>query len=141
MKYLVFVLMVFALTFAFVPDQALLHAQIDDDEDGRIAPGGDDDGRITPGGDGNGSATLDNPLQSDSLIGFFQAILDVLLIFAVPIIVFFIIFAGFKYVMARGNPGEIATANKALLYAVIGGVLILGAEVLLAVIEGTIAAF
>lgn len=85
-----------------------------------------------------GSARLDNPLKNDSLIGFFNDLLDVVMVFAVPIIVLFIIFSGFKYVTARGNSEAIATANRALLYAVIGGVLILGAKVLLAVISGTI---
>lgn len=79
-----------------------------------------------------------NPLASDSLLGFFQTILDVILVFAVPIIVLFIIFAGFQYVTARGSAEKINSANRALLYAVLGGVLILGANVLLAVIGETI---
>lgn len=92
-------------------------------------------------GDGTGggfdSSRL-NPLASDSLLGFFQTILDVILVFAVPIIVLFIIFAGFQYVTARGSADKINSANRALLYAVLGGVLILGANVLLAVIGETI---
>ena len=87
---------------------------------------------------GGNAVQLQNPLKSESLIGFFNDILNVIMVFAVPIIVFFIIYAGFKYVMARGNPGEIETANRALLYAVIGGVIILGAKVILTVIGGTV---
>ena len=93
---------------------------------------------ILGGGGSGGSADLQNPLGNKDLMDLINDILGVLLVFAVPIIVFFIIFAGFKYVTARGNPGEIETANKALLYAGIGGVLILGARVLLEVISGTI---
>lgn len=81
---------------------------------------------------------LKNPLKETSLIGFFNTILDVLLVFAVPIIVFFIIYAGFQYVMAQGNSEKVTNANRALLYAVVGGVIILGAKVLLSVIGGTI---
>lgn len=88
--------------------------------------------------DSNGSARLQNPLGDQTLIGLFQDILDVIMVFAVPIIVFFIIYAGFQYVIARGNAEAIKNANRALLYAVIGGVLILGAEILLFVIGGTI---
>ena len=103
-------------------------------------------GQGSPGGNlsqsGQGSVSLFNPLGQDStLLGFFQEILDVILVFAVPLIVFFIILAGFNYVMARANPGKIETANKALLYAVIGGVIILGAYIILEVISGTIDAF
>lgn len=81
---------------------------------------------------------LQNPLKSDTLMGFFNDLLEVVMVFAIPLIVFFIILAGFQYVMARGNPGKIATANMSLLFAVIGGVLILGAWVILEVISGTV---
>ncbi len=84
---------------------------------------------------------LCNPLGNTDLMGFLQDLLDVLMVFAVPLIVFMIIYAGFKYVMGQGNPAEIANANRALLYAVIGGVLILGAWIILEVIQGTVDAF
>ena len=84
---------------------------------------------------------LQNPLGNKTLMQFMEAILDVIIIFAVPIIVFFIIYAGFLYVTARGNETTIGQAHRALTYAVIGGVLILGAQVLLVVIKGTIEAF
>lgn len=86
------------------------------------------------------SVTLESPLDSNisSIPKFFQAIIDILLVFAIPFIVFFIIYAGFLYVTARGNVETISKAHKALLYALIGGVLILGANVLLDVITGTV---
>lgn len=89
----------------------------------------------TPGG---GGVQLTNPLKSDSLTEFFSDLLEVVMVFAIPLIVFFIIFAGFQYVMARGNPAKIETANRALLFAVIGGVIILGAWAILEVISGTV---
>lgn len=105
-------------------------------------PGSVEDNPRNPGniGDnpGDSSVELTNPLKSESLIEFFQDILDVILVFAVPIIVFFIIYAGFKFVMAQGEPGALGDAKRALLYAIIGGVIILGAYVILAVIGGTV---
>ncbi len=88
-----------------------------------------------------GSITLTNPLAANSLTEFFMSILSILLIFAVPLIVLYIIFAGFRYVMAQGKPEEVKKASLALLYAVIGGLIILGANIILAVIQGTIDAF
>lgn len=87
------------------------------------------------------SSSLENPLRSNDLMELLQEILDVIMIFAVPLIVFMIIYAGFLYVMARGNEGEVTKASKALLYAVIGGVIILGANIILEVISGTVDAF
>ena len=85
------------------------------------------------------SASIDNPLgEGTTLTKLFKGIIDAILVLAIPIIVFFIIYAGFLYVTARGNTEQISTAHKALLYAIIGGVLILGASTLLDVIEGTI---
>lgn len=82
-----------------------------------------------------------NPLDDSvsSIPGFFQAIIDILLVFAIPFVVFFIIWAGFLYVTARGNPEKIKQAHNALLYALIGGLLILGANVLLDIITNTVA--
>ena len=87
------------------------------------------------------SARIEDPLAGGgitSIVGFFQAILDVILIFAVPVVVFFIIYAGFNYVTARGNAEKISQAHKALLYAIIGGVIVLGANVILDVIANTV---
>ena len=82
--------------------------------------------------------SLKNPIQADSVGELFQAIIDIVLVFAIPIVVFFIILAGFRYVTARGNASTIEEAHMALLYALIGGVLILGARVLIEVISGTV---
>jgi hypothetical protein len=77
-------------------------------------------------------------LEFDSISGFLLAILDILLIFALPIIIFFIIYAGFLFVTARGDTTKIATARSALTWAVIGGVIVLGATLLVDVIQGTV---
>lgn len=86
------------------------------------------------------TVTIRNPLDPSisSIPALFQAIIDILLVFAIPFIVFFIIYSGFLYVSARGNAETIGKAHMALLYALIGGVLILGANVLLTVITGTV---
>lgn len=50
------------------------------------------------------------------------------------------IYAGFRYVWARGKPTAIQEANRALLYAAIGTAVLLGAWVISKVIENTIGA-
>lgn len=96
--------------------------------------GGDDDSSV-----GRGDlVTVQNPLEADNITELFASIIDVILVFAIPIIVFFIIYAGFLYVTARGNEGTIQKAHMALLYALIGGLLILGARVLIDVVKGTV---
>lgn len=90
---------------------------------------------------GADTVRIQNPLRADNIVQLFTDIIDILLVFAVPLIVFFIIYAGFLYVTARGNESTITKAHMALLYALIGGVLILGAKVLIEVIGGTVESF
>lgn len=82
---------------------------------------------------------IQNPLGNETTIyDIANALLGILMVFAVPIILFFIVWAGFLYVTAGGDQAQITKATKALMYAVIGGVIVLGAQVLLAVITNTV---
>jgi hypothetical protein len=86
---------------------------------------------------------LEPVLRSDitSIETLLTAILNVLLVIAVPIIVFFIIFAGFTYVTAQGNPEKIKTATRSLTYAIIGAVLILGGVAISEIIASVVSSF
>lgn len=88
-----------------------------------------------------GSRSIINPIKSESIDEFLLKIIDVILIFALPIIILFIMYAGFLFVTARGEEQQISTARKALLWAIIGGVVVLGARLIISVIDGTIRAF
>jgi len=109
-----------------------------------VVPGNTTGNAVVPGnstGPGSGVVKLENPLQSQSIEEFLLKIIDVLLVFAIPIIILFIMYAGFLFVTARGNPGQIETARNALLWSVVGGVIILGAKLIIELIRGTISAF
>lgn len=100
-----------------------------------------DTGTRSNGRSGGGGVSIDNPLRANSITEFFTQLIEILLIFAVPIIVFFIILAGFKFVTAQGNENTLGEAKRALLYAIVGGLLILGAFLILQVIQATVGAF
>lgn len=86
--------------------------------------------------------TLQNPLNGiNSIEGLLVAILNIVMILMVPVIVFFIIYAGFKYVMAQGNASQVEEATRALTYAIVGGVLILGALAISQIIQSVVTAF
>lgn len=102
----------------------------------------DNDNVDSPGNCGGSSGGgLQNPLKFCSIEEFFLALIDILLIFAVPIIIFFIIYAGFMYVTAQGDAAKVSKATRALTYAVVGGLLILGARALIAILENTVDQF
>jgi hypothetical protein len=87
------------------------------------------------------TVTLDNPLRVGSLEALLVAILNIFTILMIPIIVFFIILAGFRYVTAQGNPGQIEEATTTFTYAIIGGVLVLAAVAIAEIISNTVAEF
>lgn len=100
---------------------------------------GNNQGTVPGPGKGDREITqLQNPLAFKSFPEFFKALIDIIIIFAIPIIVLMIIYAGFLYVMARGSEERVTKATRALTYAVLGGLLILGAKLFLTVIQGTV---
>lgn len=82
--------------------------------------------------------TIENPIKITTLDGFIKGILDIFLTIGVPIVVFFIIYSGFLFVKARGNPSELTKAKETLQYTLIGAAILLGSWVLANAVAGTI---
>jgi hypothetical protein len=83
---------------------------------------------------------LNNPLNPSisSVPAFVESALRAVVYIALPIIALFIVYAGFKYVLARGNESKITQAHENFLYVLIGALLILGAWVLATLIGSTV---
>lgn len=97
------------------------------------------DKTITPGV--TVDAEIKNPLGDkgpQNLQDFIKKVIEIVLYIGVPILVLAIIYAGFLYVKAQGNPGELEVAHRTLLYTVIGGALLLGAFVIANAIQSTV---
>ncbi len=94
------------------------------------------------GGSGNfcppGSACLDNPLKASNFIDLIKTVLDALFIIALPVAVLAIVYAGFLFVSARGNPEKLGKAKDNLLYVVVGIAVFFGAWVIATIISNTI---
>lgn len=85
-----------------------------------------------------GGTGLENPIEADSIEELVATILDILVLIGTPIVIFFLIYAGFLFVTARGNVTKIDTAKQAFLWTLIGGLVILGAKVIAEIIKSTI---
>lgn len=79
-----------------------------------------------------------NPLQAPDIQTFLINIIQILVVFATPVIIAFIMYAGFLFVTAKGDTGQISDAKHALTWAVIGGVILLGAQAIITVIQNTV---
>ncbi len=84
--------------------------------------------------------TVNNPFRGGSDLSSIIATILTSIIdpIATVVVVIAIIFAGFKYVTAQGNPKAIQDANQALLYVLIGTAVLLGATGIADAIHGTV---
>lgn len=84
------------------------------------------------------SITLINPLNSGtSLPTLLQEILQFVVKIGTVVIVLMVIYVGFKFVMAQGEPGAISEARQALLWTVVGALILLGAQAIATAIQAT----
>lgn len=70
---------------------------------------------------------LKNPIQSKTLQEFVRSILEGVIKIGVPLVALAVIYSGFLFVSAIGNPGKIEEAKSALMNTLIGAALLLGA--------------
>jgi hypothetical protein len=89
---------------------------------------------------GSEGVMLENPLAGniDSIPALVKSLLNIVLIIGTPLVALAIIFAGFMLVAAQGNPEKLQKARQALLWAIVGGAILLGAYVIAQAIGGTV---
>lgn len=86
------------------------------------------------------SNSISNPIgpQNMDLTTLIAQLLKIVAMIGGIVCVFFIIYAGFLFVVAQGKPEEIQKAKTTLLWSVIGAAVLLGASVIAEVIKGTV---
>lgn len=94
-----------------------------------------------PANSGNNSIFgIQNPLGNgtDSFCKLIRLLLNVIIIFGIPIATLFLVYAGFKLILSRGNPEALKKARENLMWVIIGIGIFLGAWLLGQVIANTI---
>ncbi len=82
---------------------------------------------------------LDNPLgDTDSLPALLGKILDAAVIILTPLVVLMLVYSGFLFVKAQGNPEGLGEAKKTLMYVLIGAAIVLCAKGLSIFVQSTI---
>jgi len=69
---------------------------------------------------------------------FIAKILDIAVQIGTPIAVLAIIYSGFLFLVAQGNPEKVTVARRALQWSLVGAFVLLGAKVFAVAISGTI---
>lgn len=91
----------------------------------------DNDGARAPGG------VLTNPLEADSLTELLWIFLRGIVRLAAIALLVFLVYVGFSFVAAQGNEEKLRTARSALIWTIVGGAILLGAEAIMGIIEAT----
>lgn len=81
--------------------------------------------------------TLGNPLNADSIEELLLGLVDIAIYIGTIIAILMIIYTGFMYIMARGNPTKIADVHRLFMYVVIGIAILLGSKVIVEIIKNT----
>jgi|CXWL01.1.fsa_nt_gi hypothetical protein len=82
--------------------------------------------------------TIVNPLKVSSLEEFINLILKAVVQIGTIVLTLAIIWVGFLFVAARGNAEKISSARSALMWTIIGGLILLGAQAIGLVIKSTV---
>lgn len=85
---------------------------------------------------------LDNPLGiTETLPAFLGKVLDGAVLILTPLVVIMLIYSGFLFVKAQGNPEGLSEAKKTLMYVLIGAAIVLCAKGLSIFVQSTIKCF
>ena len=84
------------------------------------------------------SVTINNPISVSNVNDFIRVILVGVVKIGIPIVALAIIYSGFLFVTARGNPESLKTAKRAFLYTVIGAAILLGSWAIAQLISSTV---
>ena len=84
--------------------------------------------------------TLTNPLSAPDLPTFLNQILGFLIKIGGIVITFMVVYVGFKFVMAQGEPGALTEAKSMLMWTLIGAAILLGAQAISLAIQQTVQA-
>lgn len=109
----------------------------------QVNPGGNPGGGVNPGGNPEtteGPRGLVNPLGDDveTLPQFLEAILKGVVDIGTIILIMMLVYVGFLFVAARGNAEKLQSAKSALVWTVVGGLILLGATAIQMVITETV---
>ncbi len=82
------------------------------------------------------SGGLTNPTNYCTLDQFLAGVLQAVVVIAFPIVVLFIVYIGFLFVVNGNKPEELTKIKNYLLWAIVGALIVLGAQALALAVKG-----
>lgn len=75
-------------------------------------------------------AQLTNVVESKTFDQFFERMLKIVEVIGTVVVAFFIIWAGFLFVSARGSEEQVTKAKSVFIWTVVGAAILMGASVI-----------
>ncbi len=85
-----------------------------------------------------GSVTLINPLHANTIQELIFFVIDLAMNVGVVIAVIMIIYAGFNFIMAQGDPGKLKDARNFFYGVIIGLAVLIASKVIVQIIQNTL---
>ncbi len=86
----------------------------------------------------DGSFSLKNPLKVDSVGGLVQNFIEIFSYLAILVAVLAIIWVGFRFIWARGDPTEMNKLKDWLMWIVVGVAVVIGARLIIQIVINTL---
>ena len=86
----------------------------------------------------NSPSEFQSPFHGTELTDLLSTILSIVMYVLFPVVVIMVMYTGFLFVTAKGNPQKIQQARTALMWTVIGGLVVLGARAFSLMVESTV---
>lgn len=86
------------------------------------------------------SEGLVNPLKVGTIEELLALVLKAVVNIGTIVLVLMLVYVGFLFVVGQGNEEKISEAKKALMWTVIGGLVLLGAQAISLVVQSTVGA-
>lgn len=101
--------------------------------------GGGSTGGVSGGGGSSTGGGLTNPLGAGTdLNTLIKDILQFVVELGSVVVIVMLVYVGFLFVTARGEPAKLTTARSALLWTIVGALILLGAQAIAIAIQSTV---
>ena len=81
---------------------------------------------------------LENPLKADSIAALLLVFVDGVIQLGAIVVVLALVWAGFQFTAAQGNQEKLQGARMTLMWTIVGAAILLGAKVIVEVIQATV---
>lgn len=80
---------------------------------------------------------IPNPLHARSIMELIHTLIEAVVFVGVIVLLLALVWVGAQFVFAQGAPEKLQEARRSLIWTVIGGAILLGAEGIALIIEAT----